>query len=326
MWENSKVPGEVMSVPKVTIVGAGQVGSTTALMLAVRGRADVVLIDIDGDVARGKALDISQALSLTSSPSTVTGGDDYALAEGTDVAVITAGSPRRPGMSREDLLNRNAEVVREAVLSLAERAGECVIVVVTNPLDVMAYLAWRVTGWKRNRIMGMAGLLDGSRYAYFLSRELGVPPGRIHPMVLGSHGDAMLPLPRFTYLDGKRVSELLPPEALRDAAERTREGGAEIVRLLKAGSAYFAPSACVARMVSAVLEDEGCRVPASVLLRGEYGLDGVFLGVPVTLGREGWREIVELPLHPEERSELEACADSLRKSLEKIDGWLEGQR
>ncbi|MDI6873141.1 malate dehydrogenase [Candidatus Solincola sp.] len=307
---------------KVTVVGAGMVGSTTAMRVAEAGLADVALIDIYGDLARGKALDISQALPLTGSPSRVEGGDDYRLAEGSEVVVVTAGFPRQPGMSRADLLGKNAEVVRKVVEAAAAAAPESVIIMVTNPLDEMSYLAWRVTGWDRHRVMGMAGLLDGSRLAYFAARELGACPSQVQPTVLGSHGEAMLPLPRFTTVAGVPLDELLPPEKLEELCSRTREGGAEIVSLLKTGSAYYAPSACVARMVEAVLRDEECQVTASVLLEGEYGLSGVFLGVPVVLGSGGWKKVVELPLDGEELKELEECARLIRGRMEELDGWL----
>ncbi|WP_287155221.1 malate dehydrogenase [Candidatus Solincola tengchongensis] len=309
---------------KVTVVGAGMVGSTTAMRLAESGLADVALIDVDADLARGKALDISQALPLTGSPSRVVGGDDYRLAEGSEVVVVTAGFPRRPGMSRADLLGRNAEVVREVVGSAAAAAPESVIIMVTNPLDEMSYLAWKVTGWDRHRVMGMAGLLDGSRLAYFAARELGVSPSQVQPTVLGSHGEAMLPLPRFTTVAGVPLDELLPPEKLGELFERTREGGAEIVSLLRTASAYYAPSACVARMVEAVLRDEDYRVTASVLLEGEYGISGVFLGVPVVLGAGGWKRVVELPLEDQEIEGLEECARLIRSRMEELDGWLAG--
>ncbi len=311
---------------RVTIVGAGQVGSTTAMRVAESGLADVALIDIYGELARGKALDISQALPLTSSAAKVVGGGDYRLAAGSDIAVVTAGFPREPGMSRSDLLDKNASVVKEVVEALKEEAPGCVMIMVTNPLDEMTHLAWRITGWDRHRIMGMAGLLDGSRLAYFAADELDIPPGRVLPMVLGSHGDAMLPLARFTTVDGVPLSEHLPAAKLRELEERTRDAGAEIVALLKKGSAYYAPSACVARMAGAILADEGCEVAASVRLQGEYGLEGVSLGVPVILGRGGWKEVVELELLPAEREGLEACARMIKVRLDELDEWLEGSR
>ncbi|MGQ9476737.1 MAG: malate dehydrogenase [Actinomycetota bacterium] len=309
---------------KIAVVGAGMVGSTTAMRVAEAGLADVALIDVYGDLARGKALDISQALPLAGSSCRVEGGDDYRLAEGSEVVVVTAGFPRQPGMSRADLLGRNAEVVRKVVESAAAAAPESVIIMVTNPLDEMSYLAWRVTGWDRHRVMGMAGLLDGSRLAYFAARELGIHPAQVQPMVLGSHGEAMLPLPRFTTVAGVSLDRLLPPGKLEELGSRTREGGAEIVSLLRTGSAYYAPSACVVRMVEAVLRDEDYLVTASVRLEGEYGLDGVFLGVPVVLGSGGWKKVVELPLDEEERRGLEECARLLRGRMEELDGWLAG--
>ncbi len=311
-------------MPKVTVVGAGQVGSTTAMRLADWGICDVTLIDADGDLAQGKALDISQSLSLTSSAARVEGGGDYALAEGSEVAVVAAGFARRPGMSREDLLARNASIVREVVTSLAQAEPDCALIVVTNPLDEMSYLAWKITGWDRRRVAGMAGLLDGARYAFFIARELGVHPGQVSPMVLGSHGDAMLPLERFTTVNGVPLSEMVDASRLEELKERTRRGGAEIVSLLKTGSAYYAPSACVAVMVRAMLEGEGTQMPASVLLEGEYGLEGVFLGVPVVLGKGGWKDIIELPLLGAEMEELKACAGMARKRLEELDEWLAG--
>jgi malate dehydrogenase len=286
--------------------------------------ADVALIDIYGELARGKALDISHSLPLTGSSADVVGGSDYGLAAGSDVAVITAGFPRGPGMSRSDLLAKNAAVVREVVEAVKEEAPDCALIMVTNPLDEMSYLAWRITGWDRHRVMGMAGLLDGSRLAYFAASELEVPPGKVLPMVLGSHGDAMLPMARFTSVDGVPLSELVAMERLRELEERTRDGGAEIVALLKTGSAYYAPSACVARMVHAILADEGYQVAASVYLQGEYGLRGVFVGVPVILGHGGWKEVVELDLLPAEREGLTACAGMIKERMDELDEWLEG--
>lgn len=313
-------------MPKVTIVGAGQVGSTTAMRLADLGLCDVALVDAEGDVARGKALDIGQSLPLSTSPVEVKGGDDYRLAEGSDIAVVAAGFPRQPGMTRGDLLGKNAAVVQRVTASLAEAAPACVLIVVTNPLDEMSYLAWRLTGWDRHRIMGMAGILDSARYAYFTARELGVPPADVDAVVLGSHGDAMLPLERLTTVAGEPIAERLDPTRLAALRERTRDGGAEIVSLLGTGSAYYAPSACIARMVSAILDDEALQVPASVLLQGEYGLDGVFLGVPVLLCRDGWSEIVELPLLPPEAEGLRVCAGLIREGLAELDEWLAGPR
>jgi len=311
-------------MPKVTIVGAGHVGSTTALRLVEEDVADVAIIDIDADLAQGKALDMAQALFLTSSEAEVVGGSDYDLGQGSDVVVVTAGFPRKPGMSREDLLVQNAAVVKEVIDSLVEVAPGCVLIMVTKPLDEMTYLSWRITGWNRERILGMAGLLDSSRFAHFISRELGIPPGKVEPMVLGSHGDTMLPLARFSSVEGRPLVELLSSEKLQETQQKTSKGGAEIVALLKTGSAYYAPSACIAKMVRAVLEDGELQVPASVMLKGEYGLEDVFLGVPVILGEGGWKEVVELPLQPSEMEGLENCAQLIKERMAKLDEWLEG--
>jgi malate dehydrogenase len=310
-------------MPKVAVIGAGQVGSTTAMRLAESGLADIALIDIQPDLARGKALDISQSLPLTASPSRVIAGGDYAIARGSDLGIITAGFPRSPGMSREDLMRKNASIVKETVQSLAEVAPDCGIIMVTNPLDEMSYLAWRLTGWDRHRIMGMAGLLDSCRFAAFIAEELNVVPGSVKAMVLGSHGDTMLPLSRWTTINGQPAAEALDPQSLMRVEERTRNAGGEIVSLLHSGSAYYAPSACVSRMAAAILRDEGIEVPASVLLEGEYGLSSVFLGVPVVLGGRGWKEIRELPLTAGENEGLRRCAELIRQRLVELDGWLQ---
>lgn len=310
-------------MPKVAIIGAGQVGSTTAMRLADQGIADVAIIDIQGGLATGKALDIAQSMPLTSSPSQIMGGDDYRLAGGSDIAVITAGFPRQPGMSREDLMQRNAAIVKDAVSSLTEVAPDCVIIMVTNPLDEMSYLAWRLTGWDRHRIMGMAGLLDASRFACFIAQELEVIPSQVRAVVLGSHGDTMLPLSRFTTVAGTPVGDKIDAVRLGELEERTRQAGAEIVSLLRAGSAYYAPSACIAGMVGAILSDDEAEISASVLLKGEYGMNDIFLGVPVILGHGGWKEVVELPLLAAEQEGLQACANIIRERLVELDGWLE---
>ncbi len=311
---------------RVAIIGAGQVGSTTAMRVAESGLADVALIDIYGELAQGKALDISQSLPLTDSCAKVVGGSDYGFASGSDVAVITAGFPRGPGMSRSDLLEKNAAVVKDVVTALKEEAPDCVMIVITNPLDEMSYLAWRITGWDRHRVMGMAGLLDGSRLACFAANELDVAPGKVSPLVLGSHGDTMLPLSRFTSVEGTPLSELLAYEKLCELEDRTRDGGAEIVSLLEQGSAYYAPSACAARMVRAILQDEDYQVAASVYLQGEYGLKDVFVGVPVILGHGGWKEIIALELFSAERECLQDCARKIKDRMDELDEWLEGSR
>jgi malate dehydrogenase len=311
-------------MPKVAVIGAGQVGSTTAMRLAESSIADVALIDIQGDLAAGKALDISQSLPLTSSTSNVVGGADYRLAARSEIAIITAGFPRQPGMSRADLMRRNAVIVKEAISAVVDVSPDCAIVMVTNPLDEMSYLAWRLTGWDRHRIMGMAGLLDSSRFASFIAAELSIAPGQVKAMVLGSHGDTMLPLSRLTTAMGQPVTEKIDAQRLRELEARTRNAGGEIVSLLKTGSAYYAPSACVARMAAAILDNEDAEIPVSVLLEGEFGLRDIFLGVPVILGSGGWKEVMELELLPAETEGLAACAGLIRQRLVELDEWLEG--
>ncbi|MEJ5186699.1 MAG: malate dehydrogenase [Candidatus Geothermincolales bacterium] len=311
-------------MPKVAVVGAGMVGSCAASEIAREGWADVALLDADGDLARGKALDISHSLFLSGSSSKVEGGDSYRLAEGAAAAVITAGFPRKPGMSREDLLKRNAEVVSEVTERLLEVTGPIPLVVVTNPLDLMTYLAWRVSGLPRSMVMGMAGMLDGARYAYHVSRELGVPISEIRPVVIGTHGEEMLPLPRFTTVGGRSLADLLSPDRLDELADRTREAGAEVVRFLRSGSAHFAPGACAARMARCLVTGERLEVPCSVRLEGEYGLRDVFLGVPVVLSAGGWERVVELPLEGDEVSRLREAAEAMRSRMEELDAWLEG--
>ncbi len=300
------------------------VGSCAAFNVAQEGWADVALLDANGDLARGKALDIAHSLHLARAATKVVGGDDYSLAEGARAGIIAAGFPRRPGMSREDLLRRNSLVVSEVTSRLLEVTGPIPLVVVTNPLDLMTYLAWKVSGLPRQKVMGMAGMLDGARYAYYASLELGVSVTEIEPMVVGTHGEEMLPLPRFTTVRGKPLKELLPPEKLEELERKTRDAGAEVVRLIGSGSAHFAPGACAARMVRSLLRGERLEVPCSVRLEGEYGLEGVFLGVPVALGAGGWESIVELPLNEEEASRLREAAEAMRRRAEELDDWLEG--
>jgi len=313
-------------MPKVAVIGAGQVGSTTAMRMAESGLADIAIVDVQAGLAEGKALDISQSLPLTGSSCRITGGADYVLAAGCEIAIVTAGFPRQPGMTREDLMQMNAAIVKEVMTSLAAVAPDCAIIMVTNPLDEMSYLAWRLTGWERHRIIGMAGLLDSCRFAAFMAEELDIPANQVKAMVLGSHGDTMLPLPRLSTISGAPAADRLSPEKMRQLEERTRNGGAEIVSLLRTGSAYYAPSACVSTMAAAILHNEELQVPASVLLKGEYGMHDIFLGVPVLLARGGWKNVVELRLLENEQEGLQACADLIRKRLVELDEWLEGAR
>ncbi len=303
---------------KVGIVGAGQVGATLAQRVAESALAHVALVDVQEGMARGKALDIAQSLAFLSSPAEVEGGGDYSLLEGSSVVVVTAGFPRKPGMSRDDLIARNAEVVRDVVKRACDAAPRAVLVMVTNPLDAMSWLAWRVSGFERHRVLGMAGTLDCARFQYYAGRALGVPPSEIRCMIMGSHGDSMVVLPGYSQAGGIPLQRLLPREELDELAARARDGGAEIVSLLGSGSAFYAPSAAVFRLLKAMMEDEDSILPASVLLEGEMGIEGIFMGVPVVLGEGGWKRVVELDLDPEEREALTRSAEHIRGQIERL--------
>ena len=308
-----------MSRKKVTIIGAGNVGSTTAQLIMAKGLADVVMVDIAGDIARGKALDIAEASPIESFGCNITGGSDYEETAGSDIGVITAGSARKPGMSRDDLLRINVSVVRSVTEEFVKRSPKAVIIVVTNPLDAMAYAALRASGFPRSRVMGMAGVLDSMRLGFFVAQELGVMPRKVASLVLGSHGDSMVPLIRHTTVDGKPITTFLPEDKIDALVERTRKGGAEIVDLLETGSAYYAPAVSVTRMVKAILTDEKAVLSCSVHLEGEYGVQGCFMGVPVKLGSGGIEEIVELELNGNERRMLSASADESKKLIAKLE-------
>ncbi|HXF73562.1 MAG TPA: malate dehydrogenase, partial [Actinomycetota bacterium] len=305
---------------KVTVVGAGMVGSTTALRLLEDGLASrLVLVDVIEGLAKAVALDLAQSAPLRGHGTDIVGGSDYGPTQGSDLVVITAGLPRKPGQSRADLLATNAEIVRGVVQEVAPRSPEAVMVVVTNPLDEMTTLAWRVSGFPPERVVGMAGVLDTSRFRYFVAAELGTTPDRVEAIVLGSHGETMVPLPRLARVTGLPLPKILPPERIAALVERTREAGAEIVALLPRGSAWFAPSAAIADMARAILRDEHRVVSACAYLRGEYGLSDVYLGVPVRLGRRGVEEIVELPLEPDELAALRAAAETVRGRVAELE-------
>ncbi len=304
-----------MSRPRVAVVGAGNVGATVAQGIIGREAADVVLLDIVKGLAEGKALDLAEAGPVEGRGGNITGSTDFSLLKGSDAVVITAGITRKPGMSRDDLLATNAVIVKDISEKVASAAPEALVIVVTNPLDVMTYLAWKTTGFRRERVLGMAGALDSTRFAYFVSREIGVSPKDVYAMVLGGHGDTMVPLPRYTTVSGVPITDLMPPEAVQRLVKRTREGGAEIVGLLKQGSAYYAPGAATALMVEAILRDEKRLMPAAAILDGEFGEREVCLGVPVIIGRSGVERIVELPLAPEEAAALRESAAAVRRGL-----------
>lgn len=298
---------------KITIVGSGFVGQTTAMRVLEKGLADeVVLTDIVEGLPQGLALDLRESSPIERFEPNIVGTNDYTDAAGSDVVVVTAGFPRQPGMSRMDLLGKNAGIMRDVIGKIAPRSPDAIIIVVTNPLDEMTFLAADASGFPRERVMGMAGVLDSARLRYFISEELGVSPLVVEAITLGSHGDAMVALPRHATVDGKPLHELVDQPTLDRLFQRTRDGGAEIVALLTKGSAYYAPSASIARMVAAIANDTHEVLPVCAWATGQYGIEDVYVGVPVKLGRRGVEEIVELELNDEESSALRAAAEGIR--------------
>jgi malate dehydrogenase len=307
---------------KVTVVGGGFVGSTTAQRIHDMGLADVVLTDIVEDVPAGKALDIAESGPILGSDSHAAGistkAGNYAETANSDVVVITAGFPRKPGMSRDDLLKANYDVIKAVVEAVVKLSPNAILIVVTNPLDAMAQAAFKVSGFPKNRVLGMAGVLDSARMSTFVAAELGVSVENVHSFVLGGHGDDMVPLPRYSTVAGIPITELIPKEKIEAIITRTRKGGAEIVNLLKSGSAYYAPSAAAVEMVEAILKDKKKILPCAVYLEGEYGMNGLFVGVPVKLGSKGVEQVIEIKLTPEEKSALEKSAASVRELIKVI--------
>jgi malate dehydrogenase len=298
---------------KVTVVGAGMVGGTLAQRLAERDYADIVLVDIVEGMPQGKALDITQAGPVYGYDSVVTGTNGYEETEGSDLVVITSGLPRKPGMSRDDLLKTNAGIVGEVTENVKSRSPEAMLLIVSNPLDAMVTLAHKVSGFPKQRVIGMAGVLDSSRYRAFVAAELGVSVRDVQGFVLGGHGDTMVPLPRYTTVAGIPLPALLPPERIEAIVDRARNGGAEIVSLLKTGSAYYAPSASVVEMIDSILLDKKRVLPAAAYLEGEYGIEGIFLGVLCVLGAGGVEKVLEIDLDSDERAALHKSADAVRE-------------
>ena len=302
-----------MSLPNVTVLGAGQVGATTAHLLALKSLADVTLIDIVEGLAQGKALDMAQSAPVEGFRGRVTGTTDFDAVEGSRLVVITAGLARKPGMTRDDLLAANAGIVGPIASLIARRAPQAIVIVVTNPLDVMVHVALQRTGFPRQRVMGMAGVLDSARLRAFIAARLGAAPADVQAMILGSHGDLMVPVRASITVKGQPAASLLPAEEFEQLLQRAREGGVEIVKLLKTGSAFYAPASSVVQMVEAILGDSKTVLPVCVRLEGEYGLRDVCLGVPVQLGRGGAERVIEQPLAPEERTALAAAAEQVRE-------------
>ena len=303
---------------KVTVVGAGFVGATAAQRIVEKDLADVVLIDIVEGLPQGKALDMMESAPVEGFSSKIVGTNRYEDTAGSDVIVITAGLARKPGMSRDDLLLKNAEIVGGIVVECAKYSPGAIIVMVTNPLDIMTWLALKKSGFPVERVIGMAGELDSARYAYFIADQLGWQPADVKAMVLGGHGDQMVPVPEQTTVQGKPITKLLDATAIEAINQRTRDGGAEIVKLLKTGSAYYAPSSSAVKMVRAILKDTGEIIPSCVYLKGQYGLNDVYCGVPAKLGRSGVMEIVEIPVTEEQKKALHASASDVRANFEKL--------
>ena len=307
---------------KVTVVGAGNVGGTAAQRLAEKNAYDVVLVDIAPGLPQGKALDMTQAGPVCGYDSRVIGTNGYDETAGSSVAIITSGIPRKPGMSRDELLTTNAKIVTGVVKELVKRSPDIILVLVTNPLDAMTYVAHKVSGLSKQRVIGMAGVLDSARFRSFIAAELNVPAADVRAMVLGGHGDTMVPLLKHTTVKGRPITELLLKDRLDALVKRTQDGGAEIVNLLKTGSAYYAPSASAVDMVEAILKDQKRVLPCAVKCDGEYGIDGLFVGVPAKLGRKGVEGIEQYELSPDEKTALAASAQAVKELCAAVDRLL----
>ncbi len=307
-----------MNRPRVTVVGAGNVGATTAQRIAEAGLADVVLVDIVEGLPQGKALDLAEAAPVMAHDARITGTNDYADTAGSAIVVVTSGLARQPGMSRDDLLAKNAGIVRSVVEQAVRYSPNGILIIVTNPLDAMCHVAMEASGFPRERVIGMAGVLDSARFRTFIAMELGVSVEDTHAFVLGGHGDTMVPLPRYSTVAGIPITELMSPERVAALVDRTANGGAEIVALLKAGSAYYAPAASTYEMVDAILRDRKRVLPCAVRLDGEYGVEGLFVGVPVVLGSRGMERIIQIDLTAEEDTAFKRSAAAVQELVDKL--------
>ncbi len=304
---------------KITVVGAGHVGGTTVQRLAEKEFADLVLLDIVPDLPQGKTLDLIESGPIYGYDTRLTGASGYEETAQSDIVIITSGVPRKPGMSRDDLLRVNAGIVKNVTEQITQRSPEAILLVVSNPLDAMTYVAYKTSGFPKERVMGMAGALDSARFRAFISIELGVSVENIHGFVLGGHGDSMVPLPRYTTVAGIPVTELLSKERLDAVIQRTRDGGAEIVKLLKTGSAYYAPSAAIVDMVESIVKDKKKILPCAALCQGEYKVDNLFVGVPVKLGLKGIEEIIQIQLTAEEEVSFRKSAAAVKELCDAVD-------
>ena len=303
---------------KISVIGAGNVGATTALRLAGLGLFDIALVDVIEGMPQGRALDMQQAGAVTLSDSSIAGSNGYEVTADSDIVIIPGGLPRLPGMTRDDLLLKNAAIVAEAAAGVMAQSPDPIVIVVTNPLDAMCHVAARTSGLPLSRVIGMAGILDSARFRTFIALELGVSVRNVDALVLGGHGDTMVPLPRLSTVAGVPITELLSPDRIDALVDRTRNGGTEIVKLLKTGGAYYAPSAAIVEMVRAIVLDEQNILPCSAYLQGQYGIEDVYVGVPVVLGAEGIKRIVELDLLPDELKALHRSADAVRSLRDKL--------
>jgi len=304
---------------KVTVVGAGNVGATAAMRIAEKELADVVVIDILEDVPAGKALDLTQAAPIEKHDARITGvSGDYSQTKDSDIVIITAGIPRKPGMSRDDLLSTNMGIVGSVVKEIAQEAPNSILIIVSNPLDAMCHVALDASGFPKNRVIGMAGVLDSARFRAFIAMELNVSVENTHAFVLGGHGDTMVPLPRYSSVAGIPITELLPPDRIEALVERTRKGGAEIVSLLKTGSAYYAPASAAVEMAEAILKDKKKILPCAAYLEGEYGIHNLFIGVPAKLGANGVEDIIQIALTEDEQKALRHSADAVQGLVEDM--------
>jgi len=298
---------------KVTVVGAGMVGGTTAHRLVDKELCDVVVTDIIEGLPQGKGLDLAESAPIEGTDSRIRGTNDYKDTANSDIVVITAGLPRKPGMSRDDLLKKNYSIVKECTEQVVKYSPNCILIVVSNPLDAMAQTAFKVSGFSKNRVIGMAGVLDTARMRTFIAMELDVSVENVTAFVLGGHGDTMVPLPQYSAVGGIPLTEMLAKEKIDAIVDRTRKGGAEIVNLLKTGSAFYAPSAAIVEMVEAILKDKKKILPCAAYLEGEYGINGLFVGVPVKLGARGIEQVIEIRLSAEEKAALQKSADSVKE-------------
>lgn len=307
---------------KISIIGAGNVGATLAHWLLIRNIADIVLLDIEEDLAKGKALDLMQAAPIYGLSGRIIGTKSYTDTENSDIVIITAGLARKPGMSRDELLEANCKIVTNCAKEAAKHSPNAILIIVTNPLDAMVYAAYKITGFNPYKVIGQAGVLDLARYKAFIAEELKILPQQISGMLIGGHGDDMVPLPRFTNVSGIPITEFLPCDKLERIIERTRKGGAEIVSLLKTSSAFYAPSAATARMAEAIIRDENAIMPCSCYCKDEYNVGGYFVGTPCILGNGGVKKVIELPLDEKEMNEFQQSIERVRQLCMKVDKML----